>query len=109
MEGDGRSMRIISKSRLIEFWTDHPQSKTALERWYVVADKAQWETIHDVRQAYPHADLVEVGSRRKVTVFNIGGNDFRLVVSIHYNKKRVFIRDVMTHAEYSRDDWKRRH
>jgi mRNA interferase HigB len=63
----------------------------------------------DVRKTYPHADAVIVGSGRVVTIFNICGNRFRLVVAVHYNTQRVYIREMLTHAEYDRQSWKGRH
>ena len=56
----------------------------------------------DVRKTYPNADAVG-----EFTVFNIGGNKYRLATSISYRTGKVFIRHVMTHQEYSREDWKR--
>jgi mRNA interferase HigB len=56
----------------------------------------------DVRKTYPHADAVG-----EFTIFNIGGNKYRLATSIHYRTGKVYIRHVMTHAEYSRGDWKK--
>ena len=62
----------------------------------------------DTRKTYPHADQVKVRSGRVVTVFNIAGNDFRLMTAIHYDRGRVFILDFLTHAEYNRSNWKDR-
>jgi mRNA interferase HigB len=55
---------------------------------------------------FPHADAVRVASDHEVTVFNVGGNKFRLVTAIHYSAQRVYVLRLMTHAEYSRDSWK---
>ena len=57
----------------------------------------------DVRKTYPHADAVG-----EFTVFNIGGNKYRLAASINYRTGKVYIRRVLTHEEYSKEDWKRR-
>ena len=59
---------------------------------------------------YPHADGVPVGKgdqKRAYTVFNIGGNDFRLITEIFYDDQTVLIRHVLTHAEYDKEDWKK--
>jgi mRNA interferase HigB len=71
-----------------------------------VAEAAQWKTLHDMRRSFRSADEVEVESGRRVVVFNIGGNRFRLVTAIHYNMQKVFVLRFMTHAEYSKDRWK---
>ena len=63
--------------------------------------RAQWRSLSDTRQDFPHADLVGV-----CTVFNIKGNTYRLIAKIHYGKKRVYIRSVLTHEEYERGRWK---
>ena len=64
--------------------------------------------MHETRKTYPHADQVTVRSGRVVTVFNICGNDFRLITAIHYDRQKVFILNFLTHAEYSRSSWKDR-
>jgi mRNA interferase HigB len=101
-------MRVITKARLKEFWETHPQARTPLEDWYRITEKALWESIEDVRQIYPAADSVKVKSGGVVTIFNIGGNKYRLVAAVHYNTKRVYVLQIMTHEEYSRDAWKDR-
>jgi len=101
-------MRIITKDRLIAFWEKHSQSKDPLKDWYRKALPAQWQNIEDIRYLYPHADLATVSSGRTVVIFNIGGNKYRLITAIHYNRGRVYILDVMTHDEYSKDKWKER-
>lgn len=99
-------MRIITLKRLTEYWSRHPQAKSALQHWYMVTEAARWARLTDVRATFPHADEVTVGSGRKVMVFNIGGNNYRLIAAIHYDKRRVFTLAVMTHAEYDKDKWK---
>lgn len=94
-------MHVISEKKLRQFWAVHPEAETPLRAWAKVADESQWEKFADVRQTYPHAD--QVG---RFTVFNIGGHKFRLVVVIHFNRGKVFVRHVMTHAEYDLGDWK---
>ena len=95
-------MHIVSIKRLKEFWQKHRDGETPLRAWYRVASKARWTNLVDVRRTYPHADFTD-----GVTVFNIGGNKHRLVVTIRYKKGRIFVRHVLTHAEYDRGDWKK--
>jgi mRNA interferase HigB len=84
----------------------HSGAAKALERWLELAGAANWGSLHDVRKALRSADEVRVASGRKVVVFNIGGNEYRLITAIHYNRGKVFVLRFMTHAEYSKDRWK---
>lgn len=99
-------MRIIKKAALIQFWRNNPDAKSGLEFWHKITKSAKWNGLQDVRGAFPHADLVNVKSGRSVVVFNVGGNKFRLITAIHYNKKTVYILIILTHKEYSKDKWK---
>jgi mRNA interferase HigB len=72
----------------------------------VIAEKADWKDLDNVRLQFPHADQVRVGSNRHVVVFNIGGNEYRLIAAIHYNTQTVYVLMIMTHAEYSKEKWK---
>jgi mRNA interferase HigB len=99
-------MNVITKKRIRAFMDRHPDAATALQAWYGVARKAAWTSLQDVRRIYPHADLVTVGSGNKATVFNVGGNKYRLIAAIHYNAKRLYILRILPHAEYSKGFWK---
>ena len=88
--------------RLWEFWLRHPDAEPALRAWHKAARQEDWDTCADVRARFPHA-----GQVGKLTVFNIGGNKYRLVTSIHFNRGKVYVRDVLPHPEYSRDKWKK--
>lgn len=99
-------MRVISKPRLREFWHRHPQAKAPLNAWWKIARKAQWASIDDVRVVYPHADAVLLDCGIVATVFNIAGNNYRLVVRIEYKYHCIYVKAVMTHAEYNKDKWK---
>ena len=80
----------------------------ALDAWARLALSAAWKNLVDTRKTIPHADQVRVKSGRTVTVFNVCGNDFRLITAIHYDRLKVFILDFLTHAEYNKDTWKSR-
>jgi mRNA interferase HigB len=99
-------MRIITRKRLREFARQHPDAAEPLERWHRAFGAAEWNNLQEVRRVYPHADAVTVESGNTVTVFNIGGNRYRLVVAIHYNGQRVYILRLLTHAEYNKNSWK---
>jgi mRNA interferase HigB len=98
-------MHVIKLGPLRDFWRIHPQARRPLLDWYQTARRARWRTIFDVRRVYPHADAVAV-SGRTATVFNVAGNHYRLIVVIHYNRQKIYIRYVLTHAEYDRGKWK---
>jgi mRNA interferase HigB len=93
-------MRVISRRQIVEFVREHPTAKPSLEQWYRVVKQATWQSLAEVKRVYPHADLV---GRR--TVFNIAGNNFRLVARINYRRQAVFILAILTHAEYSKEEW----
>jgi mRNA interferase HigB len=95
-------VRIISRKALRDFADEHKDAETPLDDWYRTAKRAHWINIVDVRRTYPHADAVG-----DFTVFNIGGNKYRLATHIKYPSRRIYIRHVMTHEEYSREDWKK--
>jgi mRNA interferase HigB len=101
-------MWIITKRRLRQYWTRHPDAKNWLENWYKVTCSAQWRSLEDVRKLFPHTDSVKVGSGKSVTVFNVCGNKHRMIAAIHYNTGKLFVLGLMTHAEYSRNQWKAR-
>jgi mRNA interferase HigB len=98
--------RVISVKRLRQFWELHPDSEAPLRTWYRIALKAQWRSIQEVRATFPHADAVTVASGRTVTVFNISGNKYRLVVDLLYAVEVAYVCMVLTHAEYSKGRWK---
>jgi mRNA interferase HigB len=96
-------MRVISKRRLREFWQREAAARSPLEGWYRVVNDKQltWNDFHDVRATYGNTSLVG-----DCIVFNIGGNNFRLVVKINCLTHNVFVRAVLTHAEYDKGKWK---
>jgi mRNA interferase HigB len=95
-------VHIISRKALRDFANKHTDAETPLHDWYRTAKRAEWMSIIDVRKTYPHADAAG-----DFTVFNIGGNKYRLATYINYRSGRIYIRRVMTHEEYSREDWKK--
>lgn len=94
-------MHIISRKKLNEFAQKHPESQSALKEWYQRMKTGQFKSIAELRTIFPSADKVG-----KLTVFNIGGNKIRLIAAIHYNRQKVYIRNVLTHSEYNQNKWK---
>jgi len=99
-------MHVITRKKVIEFGREFPKAKSFLVAWQNLVARARWESIDDVRKSYPHADAVIVGSGRTVTVFNVGGGSYRMITAIHYNRQKVFVLMILTHADYSKGRWK---
>lgn len=99
---DGRFyMHIITRKRLNEFADLHPTSRTALSHWFQIVKKNNFNSFIDLRKSFANAD--QVGG---LTVFNIGGNKARLVAAIHYNRRKIYVRAILTHEQYNTGKWK---
>jgi mRNA interferase HigB len=99
-------VRIIAEGTIREWANDHARAATSLRQWVRVVRPARWASFAQMRRTFPSADRVTVRSGRSVVVFNLGGNDFRLICAVHFNTGMVFALRFMTHAEYSKDTWK---
>lgn len=93
-------MHVISRKKLLEAAEKHSNLGEALDVWYRIAKEAEWKNLMEVRRVLPSADAVG-----KFTVFNIKGNAFRLITEINYRTRRIFLRHVLTHAEYTKGVW----
>jgi len=91
-------MRIHNLKTLREFWENHTDTKGALQTWYKTVEKEEWNCFNDVKKIFGTADVLP-GNR---AVINIKGNNYRLVLKIHYDRKIVYIRFLGTHAEYDK-------
>jgi mRNA interferase HigB len=94
-------MHVITRKRLNDFAAKHPDTKAALQQWYRMIKTRDYSSFMELRSAFPSAD--QVG---KLTVFNIGGNKARLVAAIHYNRRKVYVRAILTHDAYDEGKWK---
>jgi len=94
-------MHIITRKRLIEFAQKHPNVESALNHWYRIVKLTNFDSFAELRKTFPTADHVG-----KFTVFDIGGNKARLITAIHYNRKIIYIRHVLSHKEYDKGTWK---
>ena len=92
-----RIVHVISEKALREFWQKHADAKDPLRSWLTAAKRAKWRNLSEVRQTFNSADVAGI-----YTIFNIKGNAYRLITAIHYNRQKVYIRHVFTHAEYDR-------
>lgn len=89
-------VNVVTKRRLQEFWTRHPRAKGPLEAWYRIVRDALWDGPHDVRAQFNSADFVADNR----VIFDVGGNNYRVVVRISYRFKQVLVKFVGTHADY---------
>lgn len=95
-------MHVITRKRINEFGAVHPDSRSPLAAWYAIVDKTSFGSFAELRKVFARADLV--GDK---VVFNIGGNKYRLIAAIHFNRGKVYIRNILTHAEYEKGGWKK--
>jgi len=91
-------MRIIKRKTVSDFWQIKPDCEQSLKTWFYECKKAQWDTPDSVRHTYPTARIL----KNNRVVFNIRGNEYRLIVKINYAYGIVYIRFIGTHAEYDR-------
>jgi mRNA interferase HigB len=89
-------MRVISRKALYDFGNRHPLAKNALNDWWKKTEAADWNDFADIKNTFNSVDFV--GDNR--FVFNIKGNNIRLVGMVFFQKKKVYVRGVMTHPEY---------
>jgi mRNA interferase HigB len=89
-------MRIIAKRTLREFWEKHADTEQPLSAWYQDCQRATWSSPQEIKQQYRNASIVNA----ERVVFNIKGNNYRLIVAIKYTLKIVFVKFVGTHKEY---------
>jgi len=95
-------MHVISRKALWQFIRSHPESKTPLNAWFRIMSRHNFKSFNTLLRLFPSADMVG-----NLVVFNIGGNKYRLIAAIHFNRGKVYIRDVLTHAEYDKERWKK--
>ena len=93
-------MHIVSIQALRTFWQKHPDAERPLRAWYALAEKASWRSPKEIKAVLGNVSFV--GNHR--VIFNVKGNDYRLIVIAEYHNGRLFIRFVGTHAEYDRID-----
>jgi mRNA interferase HigB len=95
-------MHVLSKKRLREFWQRHADAELSLLRWHKLVSKAHYRDFNALRADFPSADWVE-----GLVVFNIGGNKYRLVADVRFDRALVFVKVVLTHREYDKGAWKK--
>ena len=93
-------MRIIARSTLKLFWIKYTDAEQPLKAWFEIIKASIWEKPNDIKEVFRSADVL---SNNRV-VFNIKGNKYRLIVSVRYDLKIVYVRFIGTHAEYDKID-----
>jgi mRNA interferase HigB len=94
-------VHVLTRKRLNDFAAKYPETKTALAHWYSLAKRNDFSNFAELKIIFPSADHVG-----RLTVFNIGGSKVRLIAALHYNRKKIYIRAVLTHSEYDEEKWK---
>ena len=95
-----RRMRVIARNTLVGFWSAHPETKVALERWFKRVRAAHWTSTDEVQRAAPKCKAL---NRERVR-FEVAGGNYRLVVAFDFRRQAAFVKFVGTHAEYDRVD-----
>ena len=95
-------MHIISRKALVDFWLTHKDAEGPLRAWYSIGKSTNFETFAQLKRSFGSIDKVG-----KFTVFDIGGNKYRLIAVVHYNRRKIYIRYVLTHKQYEAGHWKR--
>lgn len=90
-------MHVISKKALSDFGHKHPRAREPLLVWHQLVSTASFQNLADVKKTFNTVDYVD-----PYTVFDIAGNHFRIITAIHYNRQKLYIREVFRHAEYDR-------
>ncbi len=93
-------MRVVAVGTLRAFWLQHPDAEQPLKAWFEEASKAAWTQPSDIKVQYRSASILK---NRRV-VFNIKGNEYRLVVAIAYRLQIVYVKFIGTHQQYDAID-----
>ena len=105
-------MTVLNASELARAGRKNAPLRKALDQWLHTTESATWESLQELRRSFPSADGVAVklagGFEVVVTVFNIKGNEYRLITVVNYAVATVLVREILTHAEYSKGRWKDR-
>jgi mRNA interferase HigB len=96
-------MHIITRKRIREFVEKYADSQSSLDTWYRIIKRIDYNSLSELKQHFSSADYVD-----GYVVFNISGNKYRLIAVIHFNRKKVYIREILTHDEYDKNKWRSR-
>ena len=96
-------MHLISRKALIDFWKIHRDAEVPLRSWAKAITRRPFANLTELKAIFVSVDYVPV--RHGLHVFNIGGNKYRLITAIHFNRQKIYVRNVLTHADYSKGEW----
>ena len=99
-------MHVISQEALRDFAKQHADADAPLKAWFKVIKAGRFGNCVELKRTFGSMDFVPTGGR-EFYVFNVGGNKYRLIAAIHFNVQKLFIRYVLTHAEYDKGDWRK--
>jgi mRNA interferase HigB len=91
-------LRVIAKKILRDFWIEHADCEHQLKAWFQETSKAEWKNLNEIKRKYPSASILN----NNRVVFNIKGNNYRLIVRINFDYQMVWIRYIGTHADYDK-------
>jgi mRNA interferase HigB len=91
-------MRVISRRALREFWEEHPSAKSAMTAWFKIVKAGAFAEFSTLKRTFGTADYLA-----PYTIFDLGGNKYRVITLVRYDQQRIYIRHVFTHEEY--DAW----
>ena len=103
-------MNVISRKKLRDFYQAEPQRRlhaAAFENWFKLARKASWHKFQDARATFGQTDVATGVTGRTATIFDIGGNKYRIVAHVDYVRQTIKIEAVLNHSEYDKNLWKR--
>ena len=95
-------MHLIYYEIVAKFKKKHAAGRSAFDGWTTLATASNWKNYEDLKKTFPSADTYG-----DCTIFNVGGNKYRLIALVDYETQTIYIKQVLTHAEYDRDRWKR--
>ena len=95
-------MHVISHKIVKDFYQKHSKAEEPLNRWYGIISKGAFNNFAELKKLFPSADFVD-----GFIVFNVGGNNYRVITAIHFNTHKCYIRHVLTHEEYNLGKWKK--
>jgi mRNA interferase HigB len=102
-------MRLIGQGVLLKAARKHTDARKWLESWVATVEDATWHSLEELRVDYPSADGVKLKSEVVVTVFNVKGNEYRLITNVNYDAQLIQVLEFLTHAAYDKDKWKGRY
>jgi mRNA interferase HigB len=99
-------VHVISQKALREFERKHADAAAPLRAWLKLTRQGRFENLEELKRTFASVDIVAVKGR-DFYVFNIGGNKYRMIAAIHFNTQKLFVRHILTHAEYDTERWKK--